>query len=891
MPPGKSGIPRSGVYPAPRQRDRPKVGLRNTRGLAPVQPFSAAASEERLAALLELLPATLLIVSSSGRVELVSTGVFALTEYPASDFMAGVHSLDELVLPDDRDELEDALAAAATTHEGYEVDYRITTARGETRWVHERGRFERGARVAVLVEETERKGRDAERDRERAMLDVFFETTSDNVYFKDLESRFLKVSAAQATWLGLKCAAEAVGKSDADFFGEEHAAGAYGDEQEIIRTGKPIIDFEEADTWKDGRTAWVSTTKMPLRDQHGEVIGTFGISRDITKRKLAEFAFQRQQQRMATIIETQRDVAVEVGELPAALRIVAERAQQLARAEAAVLLLREGGDLVVRSCSGTLDCLGLRLESAGLFGDCLAQAAPLCRTGLEPEDVPLPGSAAVSIAAVPIRYNNGLVGVLGVVSTAANAFEDGDVESLQLLGVVIASAMGQDDLRKYAALQAHQALHDGLTGLPNRTLFYDRIRQALLAAERDGGRIAVAIMDLDRFKEINDTLGHAAGDHVLREIGRRLQTSLRASDTVARLGGDEYGLLLPKQADSFETAHLMEKLVAAIAPPIDLEELPLSVEGSIGLAFYPDHGLDVEELVQRADVAMYMAKQQGLDYAFYEQTSDSHDPIRLTLIGELRTAIDNRDLKLHYQPKASLSDGHSHSVEALLRWYHPERGLIPPMDFIPAAQETGLMKPLTLYVLDEALAQLRRWDEQGLELTVSVNLATRNLIDSSFPDDVAEALERHSVPPARLELEITESTVLDDPGRTLAVLERLDAMGVKLSVDDFGTGYSSLSYLRRLPVSEIKIDRSFVMRMADDAGDEAIVRSTIELGRNLGLNVVAEGVESEEAWKRLNELGCDFAQGFWLSKPMPADDVASWFAGHSQGEGTPPAGA
>jgi diguanylate cyclase (GGDEF)-like protein/PAS domain S-box-containing protein len=858
------------------------VGLRNTRGLAPVPSFAAAASEEQLAALLELLPVTLLIVAGSGRVELVSNGIFALSEYPASDFMSGAHTLDELVVPEDGDALERTLTEAATTHEGYEAGYRIRTARGETRWVHERGRFERGSRVAVLLDETERRGREAGRERERAMLDVFFETTSDNVYFKDLESKFLKVSAAQAKWLGLRSSAEAVGKSDADFFGEEHTKSAFNDEMEIIRTGKPIIDFEEQDTWKDGRVAWVSTTKMPLRGPDGEIIGTFGISRDITKRKLAQLAFQRQQERMATVIATQRDVAMEASELPTALKIVVERAQQLARAEAAVLLLIEGGDLVVRSCSGCVDCLGLRLEDAGLFGDCLASMAPLCRSNLMPEDVPLPGISAQSIAAVPIRYNGRLVGVLGVVSSAANAFEDGDVESLQLLGVVITSAMGQDELRKYAALQAHQALHDGLTGLPNRTLFHDRIRQALLAAERDGGRVAVAIMDLDRFKEINDTLGHAAGDHVLKEIGKRLQANLRASDTVARLGGDEYGLLLPKQTDSRETSHLIDKLVAAIAPPIELEELPLSVEGSIGVAFYPDHGLEAEELMQRADVAMYMAKQQGFDYRFYEQTSDAHDPIRLTLIGELRVAIDNHDLKLHYQPKASLADGRSQSVEALLRWYHPERGLIPPMDFIPAAQETGLMKPLTLYVLEEALEQIARWDEQGLELSVSVNLATRNLIDASFPDDVAEALERHGIEPARLEFEITESTVLDDPGRTVAVLERLDAMGIKLSVDDFGTGYSSLSYLRRLPVSEIKIDRSFVMRMADDAGDEAIVRSTIELGRNLGLHVVAEGVESEEAWRRLNELGCDYAQGFWLSRPMPAEDVAGWFEGHAQ---------
>jgi EAL domain-containing protein (putative c-di-GMP-specific phosphodiesterase class I) len=274
---------------------------------------------------------------------------------------------------------------------------------------------------------------------------------------------------------------------------------------------------------------------------------------------------------------------------------------------------------------------------------------------------------------------------------------------------------------------------------------------------------------------------------------------------------------------------------------------------------------------------MYVAKQGNLPYTFYEHVVDSHDRVRLTLVGELRQAIDRRELVVYYQPKATLSDGHIDSVEALVRWNHPERGLIPPVEFIPQAQETGLMKPLTLYVLDDALHQLHDWEkEDGLKLSVSVNLATRNLIDSAFPDDVAAALERWKIPADRLELEITESTVLEDPVRTSVVLERLNTMGVRLSIDDFGTGYSSLRYLRELPVSEIKIDRSFVMRMAIDASDEAVVHSTIDLGRNLGLKVVAEGVESEEIWEQLTELGCDIAQGFFLSRPVPGDDLAAW---------------
>jgi diguanylate cyclase (GGDEF)-like protein len=383
-------------------------------------------------------------------------------------------------------------------------------------------------------------------------------------------------------------------------------------------------------------------------------------------------------------------------------------------------------------------------------------------------------------------------------------------------------------------------------------------------------------MDLDRFKEINDTLGHAAGDHVLKVVAKRLHECLRASDTVARLGGDEFGLLLPKQTEPSELVKLLEKISSAVEEPIDLDGLPLAIESSIGVAFYPDHGLNSEELMQRADVAMYAAKQESIRYAYYDKRSDDHDPLRLTIIGELRRAIEQRELVLYYQPKASLRDATVTSVEALVRWIHPQRGLVPPDEFIPQAQETGLMKPLTLYVLDEALRQLRAWQDAGIDLTVSVNLATRNLLDVAFPDDVLAGLERWGVDPARLELEITESTMLDDPFRTKIVLDRLHGMGIKLSIDDFGTGYSSLAYLRQLPVSEIKIDRSFVLHMDENPDDAVIVRSTIDLGRNLGLRVVAEGVETQEAWQQLEDLGCDVAQGYFLSRPVPADQLEDW---------------
>jgi diguanylate cyclase (GGDEF)-like protein/PAS domain S-box-containing protein len=445
--------------------------------------------------------------------------------------------------------------------------------------------------------------------------------------------------------------------------------------------------------------------------------------------------------------------------------------------------------------------------------------------------------------------------------------------------------MVQDDTERKAAEEAllrqselneHQALHDGLTGLPNRTLFRDRIEQAIAAARREGGRLAVAMMDLDRFKDINDSLGHHAGDALLIEIGCRLRGVLRCSDTVARLGGDEFGVLISKPRTTRDVAIVIEKIRAALEQPVTIDGLALPAEGSIGIAMFPDHGHDVDTLLRHADVAMYSSKDEKSGYAFYDSSRSESDPARLTLVSELRRAIEEHELVLYYQPKAALANGAVQSVEALLRWNHPTRGLVGPDEFIPLAQQTGLIKPLTLFVLDEALSQCRAWERAGMSLGVAINISIRNLLDAHFPELVRTLLEKWRVAPSMLELEITESTVLSDPVRTKRVLDRLSAMGVALSIDDFGTGYSSLSYLSQLPVNEIKIDRSFVMNMAENSGDAVIVRSTIDLARNLGLQVVAEGVETEQAWDELTKLGCTLAQGFYLSRPAPAAELTEW---------------
>ncbi len=433
----------------------------------------------------------------------------------------------------------------------------------------------------------------------------------------------------------------------------------------------------------------------------------------------------------------------------------------------------------------------------------------------------------------------------------------------------------EEELKLQAELNRYQALHDALTGLPNRLLFHDRVQQAILAAQREKTEFAVLMLDLDRFKEINDTLGHASGDQLLLEVGRRLQGTLREMDSIARLGGDEFALLL-LGASAASVAEVTERIRSALDRPFSLDGLPLQVEASVGIALYPSHGAEVDPLLQRADVAMYVAKNANLGYALYDVDEDTHEPGRLTLISELRRAIDERELVLYYQPKIEVRSGRVTGVEALVRWRHPERGLVLPDEFIDIAQETGLIKPLTLYVIDEALRQCATWAREGHKLAVAVNVSTRNLIDADFPDDVAVLLGKWGVHAELLELEITETAIVGDPFRMKAVLERLGAMGLRLSVDDFGTGYSSLAYLKRLPINELKIDRSFVTNMTSSEDDAVIVRSTIDLGRNLGLEVVAEGVENAEVWQQLELLGCDVAQGYYMSQPIPADELTSW---------------
>jgi diguanylate cyclase (GGDEF)-like protein len=478
----------------------------------------------------------------------------------------------------------------------------------------------------------------------------------------------------------------------------------------------------------------------------------------------------------------------------------------------------------------------------------------------------------------------------------ANRINDESVELLLILlaGLTLLYAAlfrivagASNKLRLQIAENEHQALHDALTGLPNRTLFRDRVQQAILSARRGEGHLAVMLMDLDRFKEVNDTLGHHNGDFLLQQIGPRLRHCLRESDTIARLGGDEFGILLTNLHDPTSAPQVAEKIRSALSRPFVLEGLTLSVESSIGIAFHPDHGTDVDMLLQRADVAMYVAKESHNGHEIYAAEDDLYSPSRLSLVGDLRRALGSGELIVYYQPKANLGSGEISAVEALVRWKHPERGLLPPDEFIQLAEHTELIKPLTREVMQQAFKQCRSWHDAGYDLSIAVNLSVRSLLDLQFPDDVAELLDEHKVRPEWITFEITESTLMADTWRAMAVLKRLSSLGIGLSIDDYGSGYSSLSYVKRLPITEIKIDKSFVMNMDRDENDAVIVRSTIDLGRNLGLKVVAEGVETQEVWKKLAALGCDMAQGNYLSKPVPAEEITARRSSSQVPDGAP----
>jgi diguanylate cyclase (GGDEF)-like protein/PAS domain S-box-containing protein len=420
--------------------------------------------------------------------------------------------------------------------------------------------------------------------------------------------------------------------------------------------------------------------------------------------------------------------------------------------------------------------------------------------------------------------------------------------------------------------------HDALTGLPNRALLQERLTSEIGRARDEGRPLGLLILSLDRFREINNTLGHQHGDAVIQQVARRLGDVLGDAERVARLRGDEFGILLPG-ADARLAQQIAAKVLAALERPFIVERLPIEVVGSVGVGVFPDHGADAETLLRRADLAVLAAKRETGSCVVYAPECDPYDPGRLVLLGELRQALEADALQLHYQPKVDIRAHAVVGAEALLRWRHARRGMVPPDEFIPLAEKSGLIKPLTRWVLKQAVHECRGWGRRGRPLPVAVNLSARNLQDASLVGQVTELLRTQDVGAEQLRVELTESAMMSDPQRAAHTLRQLRQAGVEMAIDDFGTGYSSLAYLQTLPVSELKIDKSFVIGMGSNGdGKATIVRSTSDLGHNLGLKVVAEGVEDERTLELLSSYGCDGAQGYHIARPMPAHDFRRWLA-------------
>jgi diguanylate cyclase (GGDEF)-like protein len=490
----------------------------------------------------------------------------------------------------------------------------------------------------------------------------------------------------------------------------------------------------------------------------------------------------------------------------------------------------------------------------------------------------------------PLHGPEGIMGTLLVGNRLRDDLATFDADDLKLVetlanhaSISLENGRLVESLKRQAAENEFQAQHDSLTGLYNRTMFHSRVTQAIEQAGVD--MVGVLLMDLDRFKEINDTLGHPTGDSLLKETSFRLRRILGPDVTIARLGGDEFAVLLPRLRSLIGATDIANNLFAALREPYEFQDLSLDVTASIGISLSPQHGTDAESLMQRADVAMYIAKASHTGFEIYDSEKDQYSPARLALVAELRRAIDERHLVVWYQPKIDLGSGGLIGAEALVRWNHPRHGMMPPDEFIGLAEHTGLIGPMTTYVLEEALQQCLAWRSSGFpDFKVAVNLSVKNLMDVELPRLIGSLLTKCRLVPDALQLEITESSIMEDPERAIEVLTRLHEMGIGIAIDDFGTGYSSLAYLRRLPVDEMKIDRSFVRGMMSSENDAVIVRSVIDLGRNLGLVVVAEGIEDRESLERLEALGCTVGQGYHIARPMDSEGFDSWAASRNASE-------
>lgn len=610
----------------------------------------------------------------------------------------------------------------------------------------------------------------------------------------------------------------------------------------VIRTGRPVHGFIQRQVNPDGGERWLLIDGIPVFDGEGKAVQVVATFVDITERKRAEEALRESEQRFRAVFDR---AAIGIARVDLNGRIVE------ANTALAQMLGYSADELIYDPLAAYIHPDHLREGRMMALGELLEGG----RRELQQELRFIhKGGAIVWCSAIA-----------SLVRGAANE---------PLFAIVMAEDISARKAQE--RILEHQALHDALTDLPNRSLLYDRLQQAILTGKREQLPMALLVMDLDRFKEINDSFGHHAGDDVLRQLALRLKEHLRESDTVARLGGDEFAVILRGVRDEAGAELAAARILDALVRPVTIEGENMEIRASIGIALFPRHGEDAETLLRHGDIAMYQAKRSGAGTAIYQPENAGESTRNLTMTFELRRAIDEGGLILHYQPVLDCQSLKLAGLEALVRWQHPRHGLLGPDRFIPIAEQSRLIRPLGRHVLDAAMRQQAAWWRQGLKLRMSVNLSMRNLQDPELVPWVSRILEEYYVAAQFLMIEITESTLMGDAEEMLKVLAPLKAMGIRVAIDDFGTGFSSLSHLKRLPVDALKIDKSFVIEMLSKPKDSMIVRSTIDLAHALGLQAVAEGVEQREVWETLVAHGCDLAQGYYFSRPLPADDVMGW---------------